>query len=172
VLIRALHPRTLMLFEGEGGGGGEGSGNGAATTFTQEQVNDLLAREKGKITSKYGDYDALKTAASELATLKAASQSDIERITSERDSLKGQHGSLSAENMRLKVALEKGLTGDKAVLADRLTGATVDEMKADADKLLQLFGGAGSSTGFDGGARGNGSGQQKTMDDLIRGARP
>jgi hypothetical protein len=113
MLIRALHPRTLMLFEGEGGGGG--GGNDAPATFTQEQVNDLLAREKGKIASKYADFDALKAKASELDTLKAASQSDIERLASERDTLKGQHGSLSAENMRLKVALKKGLVGDKAV---------------------------------------------------------
>jgi hypothetical protein len=167
MLIRALHPRTLMLFEGEGGGGG--GGNDAPTTFTQEQVNDLLAREKGKITQKYADFDALKAKAGELDQLKAASQSDIERLTSERDSLKGQHGSLSSENMRLKVALKKGLTGDKAVLADRLTGTSEAEMEADADNLLKLFGGGG--TGFDGGPRGTGDGPPRSMDDLIRGAR-
>jgi hypothetical protein len=175
VFIRALHPRTLMLFEGEGGGGGgEGAGNGAATTFTQDQVNDLLAREKGKITAKFGDYDQLKTKAGELDTLKAASQSDAERLTGEVNSLKGENGSVKAENMRLKVALKKGLTGDKAVLADRLSGATEAEMEADADELLKLFGGGGGSgngrTGFDGGARG-GNGQPQSMDDLIRGAR-
>jgi hypothetical protein len=163
MLIRALHPRTLMLFEGEGGGGG--GGNDAPATFTQEQVNDLIAREKGKIASKYADFDALKAKASELDTLKAASQSDIERLASERDTLKGQHGSLSAENMRLKVALKKGLVGDKAVLADRLSGATEAEMESDADELLKLFVGPGSS--FDGGPRG-GPDQPATMDQMIR----
>jgi HK97 family phage major capsid protein len=65
----------------------------------------------------------------------------LERLTGEVNSLKGQNGSLKAENMRLKVALKKGLTGDKAVLADRLSGATEAEMEADADELLKLFGG-------------------------------
>jgi hypothetical protein len=160
-MLRALHQRLgFVLYRPDegGGGGGDGGGTGATTTFTQEQVNDLLAREKGKITSKFGDYDALKAKASELDTLKAASQSDIERLASERDTLKGQHGSLSVENMRLKVALKKGLTGDKAVLAQRLSGATEAEMEADADELLKLFGGSG--TGFDGGVRGVGDAPQ------------
>lgn len=168
MLTRALHP--MLLFSPDEGGGGEGGGGGEAPqTFTQQQVNDLIAREKGKFQQKYQDYDQLKAAANELQTLKAASQSDIERITSERDTLKGQHGSLTAENMRLKVALKKGLVGDKAVLAGRLSGSTEAEMEADADELLKLFG-AQSGGGFDGGARGGGD-KPQTMDDLIRGAR-
>lgn len=159
----------MLLFSPDEGGGGDGgsggSGDGAPQTFTQQQVNDLIAREKGKITSKYGDYDQLKTAAQELQTLKAASQTDLERLTGERDTLKGQHGSLSAENMRLKVALKKGLVGDKAVLAERLTGSTPEEMENDADELLKLLGGGG--TGFDGGARGSGD-QPQSMDQYIR----
>lgn len=170
MLIRALHhPWPFILRSPDEGGGGEGgeggNGGGQPQTFTQEQVNDLLAREKGKITSRFGDYDQLKTAAQELQTLKAASQTDLERLTGERDTLKGQHGSLSAENMRLKVALKKGLVGDKAVLADRLTGSSVEEMEKDADELLKLLGGGG--TGFDGGARGGGD-QPQTMDALLR----
>lgn len=171
MLIRALHPRALMFLEGEGGGGGTDTGNGGGQpqTFTQEQVNDLLAKEKGKLTARYGDYDALKAKAGELDTLKAASQSDTERLTGEVNTLKGQNGTLTGENMRLKVALKKGLVGDKAVLADRLSGQTEAEMEADADELLKLFGGPTTTT-FDGGSRGGG-GQPQTMDDLIRGAR-
>jgi hypothetical protein len=70
--------------------------------------------------------------------------------------------------MRLKVALEKGLVGDKAVLAERLSGDTEEAMKKDADELLKLFGGGGGSGGgFDGGARG-GASQPQNMDALIR----
>jgi hypothetical protein len=172
-MFRALHPRLgfILYRPDEGGGGGDGGGNGAATTFTQDQVNDFVARERGKITSKYADYDALKSKASELDTLKAASQSDAERLTGQVSTLTGENTTLKGENLRLKVALKKGLTGDKAVLAQRLSGSTEAEMEADADELLKLFGGTGSSTGFDGGARGSGGGQPKTMDDLIRGAR-
>lgn len=172
MLIRALHPTLRILLRpdegggGDGGNGGGGSGDGGgAATFTQQQVNDLIAREKGKITAKYADHDQLRAAAEELKTLKTASQSDLERLTGETNTLKGQNGTLTSENMRLKVALKKGLVGDKAVLADRLSGTTEAEMEADADELLKLFGGNG--TGFDGGARGSGD-QPQTMDALIR----
>jgi hypothetical protein len=151
------------------GGGSDGDGNGAGKTFTQAEldtiVRDRLTRERGK----FQDYDSLKAAAQELQQLKAASQSDIERITTERDTLKGQLNSLTAETTRQKVALKKGLVGDKAVLAGRLSGTTEAEMEADADELLKLFGGTGGS-GFDGGARGGGD-KPQSMDDLIRGAR-
>lgn len=168
MLIRALHPILLMLLSpDEGGGGGDGgNGGGQPTSFTQAEVNDMVAREKGKLTLKYSDYDALKAKAGELDTLKSASQSDIERITGEANTLKGQNGTLTAENMRLKVALKKGLVGDKSVLAGRLSGSTEAEMEADADELLKLFGGGG--TGFDGGARGGNNDQPRTMDQLIR----
>jgi hypothetical protein len=161
---------ALAPDEGAGGGdgGGNGGGNDAGKTFTQAEldqvVKDRIARERGK----FGDYDQLKAAAEELKQLKTAGQSDLERLSGERDTLKGQNGSLSTENMRLRVALEKGLTGDKAVLASRLSGDNEEAMKKDADELLKLFGGGGGAGGgFDGGARG-GNGQPQTMDALIR----
>jgi hypothetical protein len=176
VLIRALYPwLSLMLAPdgaggGDGGSGGDGGANGnggtATKTFTQEQVNDLIAREKGQFQQQYADYDDLKGKASELDKLKAASQSDLERVSGERDTLKGQANTLTAENQRLKVALKKGLVGDKSVLADRLTGTTEAELEADADKLLELFGGKGGTT-FDGGAR-SGEKPAGSMDDWIR----
>jgi hypothetical protein len=178
MLIRALHPwLSLMFAPDEGGGGGDGGsgGDGGAAgsggqpqTFTQEQVNDLIAREKGKFQSKYGDYDELKAKAAKLAELENASKSDLERLTGERDTLKGQTNTLTAENQRLKVALKKGLVGDKAVLAERLTGSTEAELEADADKLLELFGGTTGGGGFDGGARGNGQQPASDMDSWIR----
>lgn len=173
MFIRTLFGRRIALSPDEPGGGGGNPGGGdpaggGTKTFTQAEldaiVRDRLQRERGK----YADYDQLKAAADELHTLKTASQSDIERITGERDTLKGQNGSLSAENLRLKVALKKGLTGDKAVLADRLSGSTETEMEADADELLKLFGaGNGGAPPFDAGPRGGG-GPQQGMDALIR----
>ena len=61
-------------------------------TFTESElqaiVKDRLARQK----RQYGDYDALKTASEELATLKAAQMSELEQaqalvatLTAERD---------------------------------------------------------------------------------------
>lgn len=170
---RALHSRLgFVLYRPDegGGGGGDGGNGGAATTFTQEQVNDMLAREKGKLTAKYGDYDALKTKASELDTLKAASQSDAERLTGQVSTLTGENTSLKGEMLRLKVALKLGFTGERAELAPLLQGSNEAEMEEHGNKLAAMFKGGGT-TSFDGGTRGNGEGQPQSMDDLIRGAR-
>ncbi len=47
-------------------------------TFTQEQVNDLLARQKGDVQRRYADYDDLKQRASKLDEIEAEKQTDLE----------------------------------------------------------------------------------------------
>ncbi len=71
---------------------------------------------------------------------------------------------LQSENARLRVAIEKNLPAD---LVDRLKGTTVEELSADADKLLSLIGGAGVD--FDGGTRAS-AGAPTDMNQMIRGA--
>ncbi|HTE62877.1 MAG TPA: hypothetical protein VK631_21160 [Solirubrobacteraceae bacterium] len=139
----------------------------AGKTFTQEQVNDLLAREKGTIQGKYADYDDLKAAATRLAEIEESKKTAEQKLTGERDALKGQTDTLAQQNARLKVALKKGLTGDRAELADLLQGKDEKEMEAHADKLLKLMGGPNGSTNFDGGARGDAP-AAGDMDALIR----
>lgn len=134
----------------------------AGKTFTQDQVNDLIAREKGSIQRKYADYEDVKSKASKFDELEAATKSDIERVSGERDSFKTQADQAGAENLRLRVALEKGLPRQ---LIDRLQGGTKEEMESDADELLKLVGPA--SSGFDGGARGNAD-EPASMDAMIR----
>jgi len=143
------------------------AGNGTGgQTFTQEQVNDLVARERGKVQSKYQDYDELKAAATRLSEIEESKKTTEEKLQSERDALRGQTETLSQANARLRVALAKGLVGDKAELADRLVGKDEKEMSADADRLLALFGNT-ASTDFDGGARG-GTPRTGDMNEFIR----
>jgi hypothetical protein len=54
------------------------------------------------------------------------------------DSLKEEHGALSAENLRLKVGYKLGLP---LALAERLRGSTEEELIADADELVKIAGG-------------------------------
>lgn len=124
---------------------------GTDRSFTQSDVERIvgerLARERGK----YADYDDLKAKASQFDELQTSQQSDLERLTSERDTLKTQSETSTAENMRLRVALEKKLPAE---LIDRLQGSTKDELEADAEELLKLV---KPASGFDGGARGDGT---------------
>lgn len=125
---------------------------GGNKTFTQEEldriVSERLARERGK----FADYDELKAKASQFDELTQSQQSDLERITGERDSLKTDNDSLATENLLLQVALQKGLVGEKASLVDRLKGGSKEELEADADQLLSLFA-PQPATEFDGGPR-------------------
>lgn len=124
-------------------------GGETGKTFTQEQVNDLLARQKGDVQRRFSDYDELKAKAGKLDEIETANQSDLEKVTSERDTLKGELTPLQTENLRLRVALDKKLPPE---LIDRLKGSNKEEMESDADELLKLVGGQ-QTTDFEGGAR-------------------
>jgi hypothetical protein len=49
-------------------------------TFTQDEVNRMLAREVVKVRREYANYPELKVAADELARLKEAQKSDEQRL--------------------------------------------------------------------------------------------
>jgi hypothetical protein len=168
--------------DGDGGGnagGGDGGGNGeggtaaeAGRTFTQEEVEKIIGDRLGRERTKYADYDELKARSDQLAAIEEAGQSDVERVTGERDKLAERIGPLEAENLRLNVALEKGLPKSLAV---RLQGSTKEEVEADAEELVKLVGSGerGSSeqtereATLDGGSRGA-SIEAEGIDGMIR----
>lgn len=107
-------------------------------TFTQDDVDRIVSERVGRERSKYADYNDLKTKASQLDELQDEKKSELEKLTGKVTSLSDSNKALTTENLRLRVALEKGLIGEKAELADRLRGADKEELEADADKLLAL----------------------------------
>lgn len=132
--------------------------------FTQDQVNDFVAREKSKIESQFADYNDLKAAAEKLAQIEEANKTDLEKVTGERDTLKTAAESAAAENMRLRVALAKQLPAE---LIDRLRGSSKEELEADADELLKLVKPQGR-TSFDGGKGRENDAAPTSMNDLLR----
>lgn len=85
-----------------------------------------------------------------------AQRADQERqaLAQERDTATTTASTLTDENARLKVALKKGLSLEQA---ERLRGTTSEELEADADTLLSLFGGSGSNDGQGNGGSGSSS---------------
>lgn len=107
---------------------------------------------------------------SEYQALVEASQSDQERTQAELESARaaaGQVPTLTTENLKLQVALDKGIP---APLVKRLQGATREELEADADTLLGLV-----STPKQGmkpnPAQGTSGGGAPSLDDQIAEAR-
>jgi hypothetical protein len=92
----------------------------------QEREARKAAEERAK---------ANEAAADELKKIQDAAKSKEERDAEERAALQKQNDDLAAENLRLKVTQEKNLP---PALAARLQGATLEELRADADALLEL----------------------------------
>jgi hypothetical protein len=121
----------------------------AGRTFTQADVDRIVGERIGRERKQYEglDIDDLKTKAGRLAEIEAAQQTATEKLAAERDTHKTAATRTAAENMRLRVALEKKLP---ALLIDRLQGDDKATMEADADALLEML---SPTPGLDGGAR-------------------
>lgn len=105
-------------------------------TFTQADLDRIVGERLARERQQYADYDDLKTRAAKLDEIEQAQRSETEKLTAERDGLKSRVPELETENLRLKVAVKKGLVGDRAWIADRLRGTDETELAADADELL------------------------------------
>ena len=73
-----------------------------------------------------------------LAEIEDANKSELQKIADAKAASDTVATTAQGELLRLRVAMRKGLTEAQA---KRLTGATEEEMEADADDLLASFGG-------------------------------
>jgi transcriptional regulator len=118
------------------------------TTFTQQQVNDLIAKEKGKITSKYADYGDLKAAAAKLEEIEAANASELEKAQKKAADLEAKLAETSAAALRQKVAAENELPQK---LVPFLTATDEEGLAEQAATLLENL--KPETPDFDGGTR-------------------
>ena len=114
---------------------------------TQEEfdsaIKSRLARERDTVSKQFADYDDLKTSVKNLtdqnnALTQAASEHN-EKMKTLQDQLAEANEKISGYQMaamKTNIAVEKGLPLE---LRDRLSGATEEELKADAEKLAKLF---------------------------------
>lgn len=77
-------------------------------------------------------------AAKKLAQLEDEQKSEQEKLTERLSELEKKATEAETRAMRLSVMNKKGISED---LASRLQGSTEEELLADADKLLEQFGG-------------------------------
>jgi|GEM_PF-2047254 len=120
----------------------------SGTTFSQEQVNDLLAKQKGKITSKFADYGDLKAAAAKLTEIEEASASELEKAQKKATELETRLKETEASALRMEVASEKELP---AKLVPFLTATDRDGLAEQANTLLENL--KPANPDFDGGTR-------------------
>lgn len=137
-----------------GGGGGGGGGTGGQVVFPSQEAVDGVIRERlaraketwqRDIQAKYGDLDALKAKAEAADTGTKDLTKQLEDATKRADDaeakvkdFEAKAADAEAAQLRAKLAKEAGLDPEK--YADRLKGATEDELRADATALATLVG--------------------------------
>lgn len=105
-------------------------------TFTQEQVNALLAEQRRKVESKFPDYDELKTSKAELDKIKSASQTEIEKALERANQAETKLSAYEAKEQAAQWAAE--IVKDSEIPASVLRGNTREELQAHFDQLKDL----------------------------------
>ena len=118
-------------------------------TFTQEEVNSFLAKDRKQMAEKYADYDALKEKAARLDKIEEDAKSELQKATERAEKLETELSELKhaseVRSIRDKVAQETG------VPASLLTGNTEDECKEQASGILSFKSSVNYPTIKDGG---------------------
>lgn len=112
------------------------TGNQEERTFTQDEMNAIIADRLSREKSKYADYDELKKKALAFDEAEEASKTELQKQTERAEKLQAQYDALiksnDIRNTREKVAKETG------VPLELLTGADEEACKAQADAILKF----------------------------------
>ena len=113
-------------------------------TFTQAELDRIVADRLKREQSKYADYVDVKAKAEKFDEVEAASKSEAEKLAEKLAAAEKRASDAERNALRLEVATAKGLTPAQA---KRLVGTTKEELDADADDLLATFKPAAEATG-------------------------
>jgi hypothetical protein len=142
--------------------------------FDADKARALITKLRGEVKTAKGSAitPEQQQQLQEYQVLQDASQTDIERMQGQLEAAQaaaGQVPELTAQNIRLQVALAKGL--DPA-LVSRLQGSTQEELEADADTLLGLVApSTAPKTPKPNPGQGTSGGGAPSIDDQIEAAR-
>lgn len=142
-------------------------------TFTQADVNKFMKEDRLKEREKYADYEALKSAAVELAKIKESQLSETDKLTKKIADLEAEKSQAEARAKAAELARIKTTIGSKLALPtelqDRLRGETEEEIEADAKLLLAAIPKPAPITNTDAASGVNGSQPtQEFSDEQIR----
>jgi len=137
---RASFGDARMSASGEGDG--EQPKPKPPRTFTQDELNAIVAEERRKTAEKFADYDDLKTKADKLDQSEQENQTELqkaiaraEKAEKERDTERSGREAAERQSLAATVAAEKG------VPASHIHGSTREELEQSADQLITWRGG-------------------------------
>jgi hypothetical protein len=124
---------------GNGTGNGENQPAGGSRTFTQEEFNSLLAREKRELRSKYADYDDLKAKATELDELKQAQKTDLEKAQDALAAMTKERDAAIAERDARQAEIDRAAAIQKAAADYKVDAALLARMSGDVDENAKFL---------------------------------
>ena len=105
--------------------------------FTQEEVNEWLAKDRRKTAEKYADYESLKEKAAKFDEIEEANKTELEKaneqITSLKAELDGMKRDKEVNDLRTKFATENN------VPIELLTGTTEEECTAQVNAIKNVL---------------------------------
>ncbi len=105
-------------------------------TFTQEEVNAIMAERVGRVHKKYADYDELKEQAGKYTELMESQKSDLQKQTERADALQAQLTALQkADDIR---KIREKVSSESGVPAHLLNGEDEEACKAQAEAIKEF----------------------------------
>lgn len=105
-------------------------------TFTQAEVNSIVADRLNRERTKYADYDDLKAKAQQFDAAQEAGKTELQKATEKAEKLQQQLDALNSANalreIRAKVSAATGIP------AELLTGDTEEACTAQAQAILKF----------------------------------
>ena len=118
----------------------DGNNSGATSTAdefkpitSQDDLNRIIGERVKRTESKYADYGDLKAKAAQLDALSEASQTETEKATNRATKAETERDDARAESLRLRVAVQHGISIEDADLF--LTGTDEQTLTAQAERL-------------------------------------
>lgn len=112
----------------------EHQAEGADKTFTQEQLDTIIADRLARERSKYADYDDLKSKAAKFDAAQEAGKTEIQKLQESNqallDKMAGMEKQAKITELRGKVSKDTG------VPSELLTGEDEESCKAQANAIL------------------------------------
>lgn len=108
-------------------------------TFTQAEMDAIIADRLKRERTKYSDYEELKSKASKLDELEEANKSELQKATERANELESKLAGLEKQNeirsIREKVAKESGIPASALSL---LTGETEEACMEQAKAIMSI----------------------------------
>ena len=116
--------------------GGDNGGSSGEKTFTQAEVDALIAGRLARESKKYADYEDLKAKAEKYDLEQNKGKTELQKATEKAEALQRQLDQITKENT-VKQAREK-ISKETSVPVELLTGEDEESCKKQAEAILKF----------------------------------